>query len=238
MEWEYPEHYPRKHVPAGTILFYEGDPGTNMYLIVDGSLQVSKRLVEGSEKVLGTLGSGQYVGEMSLLTGAKRSATVQAVMDAQVIEIDRDAFLELLHHQPQLGLDIMRQMAHRLEHTNEEVVLLALEVALVQRQPRRQMQQRQRMRFVATGSFVGDRTSEVLRVASEQSEQTPHPALVSSLLLPGRTQQALIYLIETNNPRDIMELIAPFADLVQWDVAPALTFDEILPTPEGGNALP
>jgi CRP-like cAMP-binding protein len=238
MEWEYAEHYPRKHIPAGTILFYEDDPGTNMYLIVEGSLQVSKRLVEGSDKVLSTLGTGQYVGEMSLLTGAKRSATVQAVVDSQVIEIDRDTFLDLLHHQPQLGLDIMRQMAHRLEHTNEEVVLLALEVALVQRQPRRQLQQRQRMRFVATGSFAGNRTSEVLRVASEQAEQTPHPALVSSLLLPGRTQQALVYLIETDNPRDIMELIVPFADMVQWDVAPALTFDEILLMPESGTALP
>ena len=121
-----------------------------MYLVSEGSLQISKRLFEGADRVLTTLDIGQFVGELSLLTGAKRSATVRAAVDSEVIEIDQQTFVDLLRDQPQVGLDLMRQMAHRLQDTDEELILLALEVALVQRAPERFQQNSQRMRFVAT----------------------------------------------------------------------------------------
>jgi CRP-like cAMP-binding protein len=226
MDWAVDKHYPRKHVPAGSTLFREGDPGASMYLVAAGRLQVSKRVIEGADKVLSTLGVGQYVGEMSLLTGAKRSATVRALVDSEVIEIDQRAFVKLLHDQPEVGLDLMRQMAHRLEETNEELVLLALEVALAQREPRRLQRQEHRMRFVAIGSFASERTAEVLRLVSEQTSPTTHPALVTSLLLPGRTHRALVYIIETDKPRDIMDLVSPFAGLVQWEISPAIEVHE------------
>lgn len=65
------DHYPQQHLPAGTALFREGDFGTSMYLVVAGSLRVSKRVIEDADKILSTLGAGQYVGEMCLLTGTK-----------------------------------------------------------------------------------------------------------------------------------------------------------------------
>ena len=219
-------------MPAGTTLFHEGDFGTSMYLVVEGRLQVSKHLIEGADKVLTTLGTGQYVGEMSLLTGAKRSATVHALVDTDVIEIDQQAFVDLLHEQPQVGLDIMRQMARRLEDTNEELILLALEVALAQREPQRLQPDSHRMRFVATGSFASEKTAEVLRRASAQAPLAKHPAWLTSLLLPGRTHQALVYILETDNPRDILELVSPFAGLVQWDISPAIEVREALPPAE------
>jgi hypothetical protein len=88
------------------------------------------------------------------------------------------------------------------------------------------------MRFVATGSFVGERMTEVLRLVSEQASLANNPALVTSLLLPGRTHQALVYIIETDHPRDIMELVSPFAGLVQWDISPAIETNEALPPVE------
>jgi CRP-like cAMP-binding protein len=241
MDWALAEHFPRQHLPAGATLFHEGDFGASMYLVVEGQLQVSKRLIEGADKVLTTLGAGQYVGEMSLLTGAKRSATVQALVDAEVIEIDQPTFENLLHDQPRAGVDLMRQMARRLEETNEELILLALEVALAHRGPQRLQPGSRRMRFVATGSFASDKTAEVLRLAGAQAPLTKHPALVTSLLLPGRTHQALVYVFETDNPRDILELVAPFAGLVQWDIAPAIEVTEALPaadSPEADNPPP
>ena len=96
MDWTMAGHYPRRRLPAGTTLFHEGDLGASMYLVVEGSLQVSKRVIEGAERVLSTLGAGQYVGEMSLLTGAKRSATVRTVEASEVIEIDQPTFIDLL----------------------------------------------------------------------------------------------------------------------------------------------
>ena len=235
MEWAIAERFPRKHVPAGTTLFHEGDFGASMYLVIEGRLQVSKRLIEGADKVLTILGAGQYVGEMSLLTGAKRSATVHALVDADVIEIDQQAFVDLLHDQPEVGVDIMRQMARRLEETNAELILLALEVALAHRAPQRLQAGSRRMRFVATGSFPSDKTAEVLRLAGTQAPLAKNPALLTNLLLPGRTSQALVYILETDDPRDILELVSPFAGLVQWDISPAIEINEAFPPAESAE---
>jgi CRP-like cAMP-binding protein len=228
MDWTRTADYPKRRLASGTTLFQEGDFGDSMYLVVSGNLQVSKRVIEGAEKVLTTLGPGQYVGEMSMLTGAQRSATVQALVDTEVIEVNEQAFMQLLHDYPQVGFDVMQQMAHRLQSTNEELMLTALEMALVQRDPRRRQTQRTVMRFVAVGSVTNDHLTTVLRRAAEQEVLTKNPALVMSLVRPGRTHEALIYIIETDNPRDILELMAPFVGLVQWDVTPAMGLSEAL----------
>jgi CRP-like cAMP-binding protein len=239
MDWTFSDRYPKKHLPAGTTLFHEGDFGDNMYLVVQGNLQISKRVIEGAEKVLATLGIGQYAGEMSLLTGARRSATVKALADTDVLEIDQHTFTQLLHDQPEVGLELMRQMAERLHETTEELILTALEMALLQRDPRRMAIGSRRMRFVAVGSFASDKTSEVLRLATEQALLAKHPALVASLVRPGRCHEALVYIIETDNPRDILELMAPFTALVQWDVSPAMEVDEALAvTASTGDKVP
>jgi len=83
-----------------------------------------------------------------------------------------------------------------------------------------------RMRFVATGSFAGDKTAEVMRIAAEQAQALRNPALVASLVRPGRVQDALVYIIETENPQHILELIQPFTGLVQWDICPAIEAQE------------
>ena len=84
------------------------------------------------------------------------------------------------------------------------------------------------MRFVATGSFAREKTAEVLRLAAEQTTLAKSPALVTSLIRPGRTQEALLYVIETDDPRDLLALITPFMGLVQWDIAPAIEIDATL----------
>lgn len=235
MDWATGDRYPRRRLPAGATLFQEGDLGESMYLVAEGSLQVTKRVIEGADKILSTLDAGQYVGEMSLLTEAPRSATVKALIDTEVIEIDQQAFVHLLRDQPQVGLDLMRQMAHRLEETNEQLILLALEVALAQRKPTHVQPGGRRMRFVATGSFAGDKTAEVLRVAAEQARLAKNQALVTSVFRAGRAHDALIYIIETEDLHDIMALVWPFVGLVQWDISPAIEVNEALDAAEMGK---
>ena len=174
------------------------------------------------------LGVGQYAGELSLLTGAQRNATIRAMEETEVVEIDQETFLQLIHEQPRVGLDIMRQLAHRLHETTEELILTSLEMALAQREPTRLSSGSRRMRFIATGSFASEKTSDVLRLAGEQTLLAKSPALVTSLLRPGRTQEALVYVLETDDPSDLLELIAPFMGLVQWDISPALELEAAL----------
>jgi len=195
---------------------------------LQGSLQISKRVIQGADKVIATLGVGQYAGEMGLLTGAQRSATIQAVEDTEVVEIDQEAFLQLIHEQPQVALDLMQQLAHRLHETTEELILTALEAALVQRDPQRMQGGSRRMRFIATGSFASEKTTAVMQLAAEQASLAKSSALITRLICPGRPQGGLVYVLETDDPFALIELITPFTGLVQWDISPALEIDATL----------
>lgn len=227
-DWVTNDRYRRRHLPTGTTLCQEGDFGDTMYFVVQGSLEISKRVIEGAGKVIATLGVGQYAGELSLLTGVQRSATIRAVEETEVVEIDQQAFLQLLHDQPQVGLDLMRQLARRLHETTEELILTALEMALAQREPRRTPAGGRRMRFIATGSFASEQTAAVMRLATEQAPLAKSPGLVTSLIRPGRTEGALVYIFETDDAQDLLELVTPFMGLVQWDISPALDIDATL----------
>jgi MFS family permease len=76
-------------VPAGTAFIREGEPGDSAYLIADGELEVS---VNG--RALATLGRCDLVGEIALLRGGRRTATVVARRDARLYELDSETFLE------------------------------------------------------------------------------------------------------------------------------------------------
>lgn len=235
MEWVETTPYPRRRIPAGMILFQEGDVSDLMYFVISGRLQITKQVIEGADKVLTCIDAGHYVGEMGLLTGAMRSATVMALVDTEVIELDQEAFMALLHDYPHVGVDLMQQMARHLETTNEELILLALEVALAQRKTISSQPERRGMCFVATGSFAHEHTTEVMRIAYERARTAQSPALSTALVRPGRSHEALVYIIETDAHHDLVDFIAPFAGLVQWDISPALDIREILPGPTEPN---
>ena len=174
---------------------------------------------------------------MSLLTGAQRSATVKALVDTEVVEIDQQAFVQLMHDNPQVCLDLMRQLALRLEESNEQLILQALETARAQRRPTPAQPGAHRMRLIATGSFPAEKTAEVLRIAAAQTEPARHPALVTSLVRAGRAHDALVYIIETDNSQDLLELIGPFMGLVEWDIVPAIEVHEGSAVPEPSPLL-
>jgi CRP-like cAMP-binding protein len=84
---------------SGAILMREGDPGESLLVIVSGSVNVS---VSGRPATVASLGEGDIVGEMSLLTGAPRSATVTAVRPVVACEIGKDDLEPLLIMSPSL----------------------------------------------------------------------------------------------------------------------------------------
>lgn len=106
---------------AGEILFHQGDVGDAMYVIVDGIVSVfvtDKAL--GLTMDLATLGRGEAFGEMALVTGERRSATVKAVEDnTKVLGLSRDVFYRLVQAVPQVGLTIASTLARRLEQVNK-----------------------------------------------------------------------------------------------------------------------
>ena len=98
---------------TGDIIFAQGDAGSDMHLIRSGSCMVSKQ-IGGSDVVLSYVPSGNYIGEMALLSNMPRSATVRAATSTETIRLPRDAFSNLLDHNQDLRNNIEDRFRERV----------------------------------------------------------------------------------------------------------------------------
>jgi CRP/FNR family transcriptional regulator, cyclic AMP receptor protein len=104
----------------GAILFREGDRGDSAYLILTGKVDISVGSPNG-DVVVASLGANNIVGEMSLLCEMPRTATVTAAEPLDTLRIKKDQFFGLLRDLPQMTLEIMRELAVRLNNVNKEL---------------------------------------------------------------------------------------------------------------------
>jgi CRP/FNR family cyclic AMP-dependent transcriptional regulator len=104
----------------GTVIFQEGDPGHEMFIIQKGRVQVRKK-VGNREKVLAELSDGEFFGEMALLLGMERSATVEVIEDSKVLVINPQTFESLLKNSPEIALKMLKKMALRLRASDEKL---------------------------------------------------------------------------------------------------------------------
>jgi|SRR5580658_6596488 CRP/FNR family cyclic AMP-dependent transcriptional regulator len=93
---------------AGDVVFNEGDPGDEMYGVIEGEIQLRV-----GDRVIGTLGADDVFGEMAIVDSLPRSATAIALTDAQLAVIDRHRFLFLVQETPMFALSVMSAMADR-----------------------------------------------------------------------------------------------------------------------------
>lgn len=104
----------RRRFESGQVVFEKDDPGDSMFLVVEGLLAVLVPVEGRSEPLrVGHLGGGDFFGEMSLLTGEPRSATVCAVTDALVFEIEKPHVQELITDRPEVVRQLSRVVAER-----------------------------------------------------------------------------------------------------------------------------
>ncbi|MBI3932877.1 MAG: mechanosensitive ion channel [Acidobacteria bacterium] len=102
------------HYAAGEKIIEEGAPGDSFFVIDRGDVEVSK-VIGGTRRPLARLMEGQFFGEMALLTGEQRSATVVAVTDVDVHTIDKAGFERILVANPAVTVDISTILAERRE---------------------------------------------------------------------------------------------------------------------------
>ncbi len=115
-----------KDFPKGTLLFREGDPGREMFILQKGKVQVRKRVGSG-EKVLAELGEGEFFGEMALLMGMNRSATVEVTEDSKILVINPETFESLLKSNIEIAIKMLKKMASRLRTTDQHLETALLE---------------------------------------------------------------------------------------------------------------
>lgn len=110
-----------KYLPAGTVFIRQGEQAASMFVLLEGAARVSITTPAGSTQNVAVLASGDVVGEMSLMTGAPRTATVTAITPLRVLEITKAPIESLLKTSPEL----LNQFGHVLARRQLELTELA-----------------------------------------------------------------------------------------------------------------
>jgi len=104
---------PVREYKAGQIIFKEGEPATEFFVIQSGQVDI-----QFGNRLLGTLGDHDIFGEMALIDAAPRSATAVAKTDVKIVPVGEKQFLFLVGRTPHFALNVMRTLARRLRMAN------------------------------------------------------------------------------------------------------------------------
>jgi len=104
----------------GQELFHQGDNADAAYIIVAGTVDVVVDSPKGPLTVA-QLGTNEFVGDIGILCDIPRTATVKAVSRVTTLKIAKDLFLRMLIDFPTMGVEVMRELAHRLEKTTADL---------------------------------------------------------------------------------------------------------------------
>jgi CRP/FNR family cyclic AMP-dependent transcriptional regulator len=114
-----------REFPAGHVLFKDGEPGLEMYVIQTGKVRLSKT-VRGVEKTLAVVGAGAFFGEMSILNNKPRSATATVEEDAKLLVIDPKTFEAMVRGNAEIAVRLIKTLAQRLQETDDQIENLLL----------------------------------------------------------------------------------------------------------------
>jgi divalent anion:Na+ symporter, DASS family len=107
-------------VPASQTVFLQGDPGDALYVIVSGAVEVRGER-DGQAERVAVLGPGDCLGEMALVTGDPRSATVVALSPTRLLRLDKERFRVLSERHPVFLRELARVLCRRVARTSEDV---------------------------------------------------------------------------------------------------------------------
>lgn len=115
-----------RRVVKGQPVFLQGDPGDEMFLLLDGRIRICCESLSGREITLCFLHDGGFFGEMALLDGEPRSATAIAESDGTLLVLRRADFQQFLQEVPSAGISLLAFLCSRLRLANNKIQDLAL----------------------------------------------------------------------------------------------------------------
>ena len=115
-----------KVFPRDNLIVLAEDEGDSLFVIVRGQVKVSIISEDGREVILAMLGKGDFFGEMSLLDGRPRSATVISVEETELLTLRRPDFIRLLERVPEIAVKLLAALAARLRKADRKIESLAL----------------------------------------------------------------------------------------------------------------
>ena len=116
----------------GQTIFKQGSAAESMCLVLSGELEVLKSTKDGNQVKIAVVGDGQSVGEMALVDGMVRSATVKAAMMTTIVVLKRSAFDEIMQQYPRIAAKLMKGIARHisinLRKTSDQLMNLMMPV--------------------------------------------------------------------------------------------------------------
>ena len=150
-----------KHVSAREVIFRKADPGNQMSAIISGRVKMSTVSEDGKEMVFGIIGPGEFFGEISLLDGEERTATVTAIEPTELLVIERRDFVPFLESYPKVAIRLLGTLALSLRLTNE-----LFEDTIFRNLPARLAK-----RLLVLADNCGDETANGTRIGLKLSQQ-------------------------------------------------------------------
>jgi CRP/FNR family cyclic AMP-dependent transcriptional regulator len=114
-----------REFPKGHVLFRDGEPGREMYVVQSGKVNITKTM-RGSEIVLATLGPGKFLGEMALLLNKPRSAGAVMAEDGRLLVVDPKNFEAMIRGSGEIAARLIKELADRLKDADEQIENLML----------------------------------------------------------------------------------------------------------------
>ena len=104
----------------GEVILREGDTSKEMYIIHEGEVRVTK-MIAGKKTELGTMGRGDFFGEMSLLESEARTATIVAIIPTKCLVIEAGGLLVRLRRDPTFAFEMLQKMSARIRNMTEKL---------------------------------------------------------------------------------------------------------------------
>ncbi|MDI3291737.1 Crp/Fnr family transcriptional regulator [Polyangium sp. 15x6] len=114
-----------KSFQPGEVIYREGEPGTEAYLLEEGRVRLIKK-VRGAERSLMVLKPGDLFGESALVPGAERSSTAVALSSGLALAIDQATLQNLLEHNASIASRMVKQLVRRLRDAEDQIELIML----------------------------------------------------------------------------------------------------------------
>jgi CRP/FNR family transcriptional regulator, cyclic AMP receptor protein len=111
-----PRSYPRE-----TRVFHEGDTGDACYIVREGSCRVTREHPDGRAITLATLGPGAIFGELAMLDGERRSASVEATENTELVALPASDMRNLIREHPEMAEKLVVALTRRLREANERI---------------------------------------------------------------------------------------------------------------------
>src|SRR5215472_18793632 len=109
------------HFAKGQVLFREGDPADRVFRLISGSVDILREL-DGDPILLGTVGAGQFIGEMGVVENRPRSATARAASEVEVEIFTPTEFLDHIASSPPAARELIQRLSQRLREADDRIV--------------------------------------------------------------------------------------------------------------------